>query len=129
MSDHAFSISAGDKLFNCHTLILVPDTALSEPGYIRTFSTGTGIQGKHAFYALAQTAYIQFQDRELDAVAVDMPMAVYRDEETHEVASGMAIGRTVSGEIVVLYHSKESCRRLLEAAYRFCSRWIRLDIS
>ena len=55
-------VRAGGKTLDCDTVILVDDRALEEDGFITMLSSNSGSQTKHAFYALAQMALIQFQD-------------------------------------------------------------------
>ena len=117
-----------DTVLHGKTAILVPDIALSEAGHIRTLSADAGPQDKHAFFAIAQTAYMQFQDEELKVSISDLPMMVTGEKETVSLQSGLVIVRTVSGEIKVLAHSQKPHGKLLEAAYRYCTRWVRLDI-
>lgn len=118
----------GNETYSCSAAIMVPDIVLSEAGHIRTFSTQAGPQAKHEFYAIAQTAFIQFQDNDLAVMTVETPIVVEHREDRAVVTSGLALVRRHSGEIIVVANSPQSHRKLLEAAHRFCTRWIRLDI-
>ena len=120
--------TAEGKAVKCNTVILVPEIALSEAGHIKLLSCNSGPQAKHEFYAVAQMALIQFQDEELDVTTVNGPIRLKWSDEACETSSGMAICRTLSGELEVLAHTNQPWRKLLEAAHRFCTRWIRLDI-
>ena len=123
------SLRAGDgAALKCRTIILVPDLALSEAGHIKMLSENTGPQTKHEFHALAQTALIRFQDKELTITTVTGPMRVEATQGTEYVDSGMAICRDTGGRLHVLAHSGSSNRKRLQTADRFCTRWIRLDL-
>jgi hypothetical protein len=41
---------------------------------------------------------------------------------------GMILYRDTSGSFKVLTHELQNKKKLLEAAYRYCTRWVRLDI-
>ena len=120
-------IPAG-KAIQCSTVILVPDIALSEAGHIKLLSCNLSPQAKHEFHALAQMAFFRFQDEELEINMATEPIILEWDGENTEVSSGMVICRNLSGGLEVFCHSGEPPRKLLEAALRFCTRWIRLDI-
>jgi hypothetical protein len=90
-------------------------------------SINAGPQTKHEFYALAQTAFMQFQDEDLAVFTVEAPIRL-EGPESGVCESGMAICRDLEGGLHVWAHRDLSQRKLLEAAHRFCTRWIRLDI-
>lgn len=113
---------------DCETIIVVPERAVGEAGYIQTFSTKESGHAKHEYHALAQMAYYQQQDDELDIREVDSPLTVRAGGESHGLAGGMIICRGVAGEVFVMIHSGQNRKKLLEAAYRWCTRWVRLDI-
>ncbi len=119
--------SAGKKHCDCLAVVLVPDITLSELGHVRTISIKTGTQAKHEFYALAQTAYMQFQDDELTLTPVGSPIEVTVGHETFPIAAGLVLCRRSSGGIEAFVHSDQSPQKLLDAAHRYCTRWIRLD--
>jgi hypothetical protein len=120
--------SAGKKHCDCLAVVLVPDIALSELGHVRTISVNIGTQAKHEFYALAETAYMQSQDDEIDLTPVGSPIEVTVGHETFQIAAGLVLCRRVSGGIEAFVHSDQSHQKLLDAAHRYCTRWIRLDI-
>jgi hypothetical protein len=129
MKKEPIRVYAGEnEALDCSVVILVPEIAISEAGHIKAYSCNSGAQTKHEFYAVAQMALIQFQDEELDATTVNGPIRLKWMDEACETSSGMAICRTLSGELEVLAHTNQPWRKLLEAAHRFCTRWIRLDI-
>jgi hypothetical protein len=129
MPDTPIQLQAGDgAALSCRTVILVPDIALSEAGHIKMLSVNTGPQTKHEFHALAQTALIRFQDKELTVTSVSGPLCVKAAEETECVDAGMAIARDTDGQLYVWAHPGTSNRKRLQAADRFCTRWIRMDL-
>jgi hypothetical protein len=113
---------------NCDIVILVGAMAAKEDGHITMLSRNSGPQAKHAFHALAQVVLIQYQDKELAVSGAEDPILVEWDKTVNEIASGMAICRTSTGDVWVLAHRELPWRKLLDAAYRYCTRWIRLDV-
>ncbi len=128
MRESYLHLRAGESALSCRTVLLVPETALSEAGYIKMFSVNSGPQTKHEFHALAQTALVRFQDGELTITPVTDAIRMEGPEETDPLVSGMAICRDMDGHLHVLAHEGPSHRKLLQAAHRFCTRWIRLDL-
>ncbi len=119
---------SGIEIKDCVSAILVPDVALDEPGYIKTFSAQSGSHSKHEFQAMAQMAYYQFQDDELDLVAIDGEIQIFYQDTLEEVATGMVIYRGDDGEFHVVIHDSLNKKKMLEATNRYCTRWVRLDI-
>jgi len=113
---------------DCVGAILVPAAALTEPGYIKTMTVNPGANAKHEFFAMAQMAYYQYQDDELEIVTVSDPILVRFRDATEEIMSGMVIYRDAKGELHVLLHGHLHRKKMLEAANRYCTRWVRLDI-
>jgi hypothetical protein len=120
----------GDKAneMACSTVIVVPEKALTAAGHIRTLSADQSPQGKHEFYALAQMALVQFEDRELEPMTVEGKIRVTAEGGTLELDKGLLIGRLLTGRIVLLIGSCRPARKFLVAALRFCTRWIRLEL-
>lgn len=119
---------AGSTMSFCNSIILVPEIAVAEHGYIRTLSASPGAHAKHEFHALAQMAYFQYQDNELEIEILEGPLSVTLRGETETLAAGLALYRDLEGRFHVLMHEGQDARRLIEAANRFCTRWVRLDI-
>lgn len=112
----------------CETVIIVPEKAADEAGYIQTFTAKDSGHAKHEYHALAQMAYFQLQDDELDIREADSPLIVLTAGERVELLGGMIVCRQVTGEVYVLVQAGQNRKKLLEAAYRWCARWVRLDI-
>jgi hypothetical protein len=112
----------------CISVLLIPELALQEPGHIQMLSLNKGPHVKQEFYALAQTALLRFQDQDLQIIPVEGSLRIHRNNESCDLKAGMAVCRTFSGDLEVLAHRGVFHRKLLEAACRFCARWIRLDI-
>ncbi|GAB6191854.1 hypothetical protein [Desulfocastanea catecholica] len=113
---------------DCESVILVPEIAAQEAGYIKTFTVKDSGHAKHEYHALAQMAYFQFQDDELEIMEIDSPLTIHSGEEVCEMAGGMVLYRDAAGSFHVLAHAFQKRKKLLEAAYRYCTRWVRLDI-
>ena len=115
-------------LDQCKRAVLVPEKSVEEPGYIQT-SSGTGeTASKHEYHAMAQMAYFQYQDDEIAIMTTESSIAVSSSENTTEITSGLVIYLSDAGEIKVVSTSGVNIKKLLETAYRFCTRWVRLDI-
>jgi hypothetical protein len=128
MSAAAISLSYEDVVCgDCLCALIVPAQALDEPGYIKGVSAA-GSSSKHEFHALAQTAYYQFQDDELKVELTSAPLEVAGGDLHEVLKSGMVIYRDGQGSIRAVAHQELNLRKLLEAANRFCTRWVRLDI-
>lgn len=112
----------------CESAILVPEIALLEAGYIQTLTVKDSGHAKHEYHAMAQMAYFQFQDDELEIVEIDSPLKIIYGTETTEMDGGMVLYRDTGGSFQVLVHVEQNRKKLLEAAYRYCTRWVRLDI-
>lgn len=113
---------------DCVSAILVPEQAVSEPGYIKTMTAGEQAHSKHEFHAMAQMAYYQYQDDELDIIAVNAPVIVSKGDTVETIESGMVIYRDADGEFHVLIHDILNRKKMLETTNRYCTRWVRLDI-
>lgn len=116
------------KIEGCNSVILVPEKAMQEPGYILTFSEDNDASTKHQFHAMAQMAYFQYQDGEIDVQPVDGVVIVRKDTLTEELLSGICLCRDDQGGFFALSCGTVNVKKLLEAVYRFCTRWVRLDI-
>ncbi|MFV0437741.1 MAG: hypothetical protein ACK5PS_10180 [Desulfopila sp.] len=110
------------------SVIVVPETALTEPGYVRTMTVSNEAHAKHEFYAMAQMAYYQVEDQELTIEEVQGPMTITWAGEEETLARGMLICRDKEGELRVMMHGGLPRKKMLETANRYCTRWIRLDI-
>lgn len=120
--------SDGKEIKGCSSAILVPEAALVEHGYIRTMIAGEEAGAKHEFHAMAQMAYYQFQDDELEVVEVAGDLEVSRGGLVEHVRRGMVVARGGEGQFFILTHPGLNTKKMLEAANRYCTRWVRLDI-
>jgi len=111
----------------CDCLLIIPERALEEHGYIKALH-GSATPNKHEFQALAQTGYYQYQDDELDYCETAGPIEVVRGMEQEALEDGMVLFRDTCGSIKAVVHRSARPKKLLEAAHRFCTRWVRLDI-
>jgi len=115
-------------ILDCESVIIVPEHALKEAGYIKMFTVKDEANAKHEYHAMAQMAYYQFQDEELEIQEVEFPLIITCGEEKSELGDGMVICRDPDGEFHVFSHAGQNWKKILEAAYRYCTRWVRLDI-
>ena len=77
---------------------------------------------------MAQTALMQFEDGELPPLVVNGTIEVTGADGTVEFDRGLLVAGLRAGNIVLLINTDQSAHKLLKAAYRFCPRWIRLDL-
>ena len=101
---------------------------MQEAGFIRIFTLKDSGYAKHEYHALAQMAYFQFQDDELEIIEITSPIQITFGTEMSEMDSGMVVYRDKNGSFHVLSHASQNNKKLLEAVYRYCTRWVRLDI-
>ncbi len=120
--------TASLALTECESIVIVPERAIQEAGYIKTFTIKDSAYAKHEYHAMAQMAYFQFQDDELDVVEVDSVVTVTSGEEIFELVDGLILCRVEDGSFPIVAHKMQNKKKLLEAAYRYCTRWVRLDI-
>lgn len=113
---------------DCSSAIIVPERAVNEAGYIKTLTVNAHAHSKHEFHAMAQMAFYQFQDGELEIVTVRGIVTIEWKEEVEKLTAGIVIYRDIKGNFYVLAHAGQNIKKLLEAAHRFCTRWVRLDI-
>ncbi len=116
-----------DGTADCVCLLIVPERAVDEPGYIQWMHM-SGTINKHEFQALAQTAYYQFQDEELDCAFASEHITVRGLGDGNRLDDGIILFRDGGGAIRMLAHQAAPAKKLLETANRFCTRWVRLDI-
>jgi hypothetical protein len=128
MNDCITIAGAAATIDDCETVIVVPEIAINEPGYIKTYARKESGNAKHEFHALAQMVYFQFQDEELAIVEIDSPLMISDATESLQLRDGLVLCRDRAGELHVLVHARQNRKKLLEAAYRYCTRWVRLDI-
>ena len=115
-------------IYDCASVILVPEKAIEEPGYIQTFSENNDASVKHEFHAMAQMAYFQYQDGELEIIDIEGDVQVVTVDRNEIMKEGLLLYRDAQGGFHAFVHQGINKKKLLETAYRFCARWIRLDI-
>jgi len=128
MSDAIRILSADQLVCECSAAIAVPEMALSEAGYIRTFSATVGSQSKHALYALSQMMLMEFEDGELQPHQFQFDLTVTHGADSVRVDDGIVVARNLDGRLDVMSNAAKPLRKFIEVANRFCTRWIRLDI-
>ena len=120
--------SEQEILTSCESVIIVPEIAIKEAGYIQVFTVKDNAHAKHEYHAMAQMAYFQYQDDELDLIEVNSRITVVTNDESVTVDGGMVLSREPDGKFLAFIQSSANKKKLLEAGYRYCTRWVRLDI-
>lgn len=126
--DRIFIRIDDDQGIACTNAIIVTDLALAEAGAIKSLTIHSTAHAKHEFHALAQTALALFEDDELEIDTLSGPFSVEWKRDTHTVAAGVVLLRDARGRIRLVGNSVHGTRKMLQAAHRFCTRWVRLDI-
>jgi hypothetical protein len=124
----AIIIRFDDTVTECSSAIIIPERAITEAGYIRTMTTNADADSKHEFHAMAQIALSRFQDAELDIEAVHHPLTVGWKNEVETIAAGLVVFLDSQGNLHLIAHPGQDGKKLLQAAHRFFTRWVRLDI-
>lgn len=119
---------AEEKVSECESVIIIPEIAVQEQGYIQTLTIKDQANAKHEFHAMAQMAYFQYQDDELELREVDLSLHIITARENIDLFGAMVLYREPGGEFYALVNSRQNKKKLLEAGYRYCTRWVRLDI-
>jgi hypothetical protein len=124
----SIQIGFADSRIECGSVIIIPEKAVEEAGYIRTMAAGASAHSKHAFHAMAQMALYQYEDGELVPETVQGPLTVTGKDADEVLQAGMVIAVDALGGLRLIVHAGQNSKKLLEAAHRFCTRWVRLDI-
>ena len=128
MTEKFFSIQyESTRIDDCQYAILVPQQALNGARIV-LIGGETDSQSKHGLHALSQIAYYQFQDSELEPVRMQGNCTVTGDTIYETMENGLIVVRQITGIISILIHQELKAKPLLEAAHRYCTRWVRLDI-
>lgn len=116
------------SIADCVSVLIVPERAMQEPGYIKALTSSAASNAKHEFHALAQMAYFQYQDDEVEIDIIKGTCRILQEQNDETLESGLVIYRTSDGAIHIISHQDVNSKKLLEAASRYCTRWVRLDI-
>jgi hypothetical protein len=119
---------ASGARIKCRAVIVVPEIALADATYIRSFSIDSPVQSKHEFHTMAQIALIQFDDEEIEPVKVDGNITLTLLDEIFCLESGVVICRLDAEAPAIYMNVDQSLRKYLAIANRYCTRWVRLDI-
>ena len=129
MKDDSIAIRfEDDTVTACSSVIIIPERAMIEPGYIKTLTTNSTAHSKHEFHAIAQIALSRFQDGELEVEIVNGPLTIQWKEEIETITAGVLVFLDSQGNLNLIDNSSQNVNKLLQLAHRFCTRWVRLDI-
>jgi hypothetical protein len=121
-------VSADGLKVECETVVIVPEKALTEAGFIRAFTMKAHAHAKHEYQTLAQMAYFQYQDEELEVRELAGAIEIVTAQETIALEKGVVIFRLPGGDFNVWATGFINKKKMLETANRYCTRWVRLDI-
>jgi len=110
--------------------VIVPEAALDQPDLIRTLTVAGIDAAKHSLHALCQIAVVEEEEGSLDALSVPRDEALQVDNagETIVMPCGSVLLLGTDGSVRVACHEGLRRDRLVKAAHRFCTRFIRLDL-
>ncbi len=112
----------------CSSAILIPERAITEAGYIKALTTNADADSKHEFHAMAQIALSRFEEGALDIETVHGPLTVEWKNEVETTRAGLVVFLDAQGNLHLIAHPGQNAKKLLQAAHRFFTRWVRLDI-
>src|SRR3989339_391424 len=101
----------------------VPADAEDEPGRMILRCSATPTQRKHVLYALTMAAYVRVEDKEMDVIEVVEPLRLISEEGKTEIVRGLVVWLDPRGGTKLAAHAGVDVRRLINAAYRYCTRW------
>jgi len=110
------------------SVIIIPEKAMNEAGYITTLTTKSKAHSKHEFHAIAHIALSRYQDGELEVEAVHGSFTIECKDEIETITAGVLVLLDSQGNLHLIDNSGQNVHKLLQLAHRFCTRWIRLDI-
>lgn len=109
-------------------IILVNDGKDDLLRNIQTFPGSSMSQSKHQLHSISQMVLFQLQDNEITPLFIENDFTITGSEADCLVNKGLCIYKTQSGEIGIISHQGLMVKKLVEAAHRYCTRWVRLDI-
>jgi len=77
---------------------------------------------------MAQIALSRFEDGELGIEVVHGPLTIEWKNEVETIAAGLVAFLDPEGNLHLIAHPGQDAKKLLQAAHRFSTRWVRLDI-
>jgi hypothetical protein len=129
---HATGPHPGDSapVVDALAAIVVPAGAADDPGTIALLAASASATAKHDLRALAQMALYDAEEGTLAAetVAAGARLVVRAAGEDRTVDRGLVIVRDLAGVARVYAVGDVDARTLLAEAYRFTTRWVRLDV-
>jgi hypothetical protein len=112
----------------CASVIIAPEAALRQAGYIKPLTIDEEANAKHRFFALAQMALFQYEDNEIKAEIFSGPLTIRHKQHEESLEDGLIICQDIEGRLRLLARKETNLAKLLETTNRFCTRWVRLDI-
>ena len=110
--------------------ILVPEEAPERPGRIVLLTASLAPTAKHDLRALAQMALFDFEEGAPapEPVAASRRLIARSGDGDSVLERGLLIARDLAGSVRAWAHQGTDARRLFGEAYRFATRWVRLDV-
>ena len=128
MEKDAIIIRFDDTVTECSSAIIIPERAITEAGYITTMTASAEAHSIHKFHAMAEIALSRFEEGELDIQTVRGPLTVEWKNEVEIITAGVVVFLDSEGNFHLIAHPGQDGKKLLQAAHRFFTRWIRLNI-
>jgi hypothetical protein len=121
---------AAAPLAEAVTVIVVPAEAPGDAGRIVLATASATATAKHDLRALAQMALFDVEEGALtpEPVPRGCMVRIGTGGDARTLDRGLVIVRDVRGAPRVLAVGDDDARKLLAAAYRYTTRWVRLDV-
>lgn len=98
-------------------------------GYdIELLNCSNDSQQKHKLHSLSQIALYQYEDEELNTNTMLGSCTITGHNFIHEFDKGIVVVQIGNNRIELFSHQAVDTKKALYNAYRYCTRWIRLDI-
>ena len=111
-------------------VILVPEDAPAAPGRIAFLTASGEAAAKHDLRALAQMALFDFEEGALspEPVAASHRLIARSSDGETVLERGLLIARDLAGAARAWAHEGIDAKPLFAEAYRYATRWVRLDV-
>lgn len=88
----------------------------------------TDKQQKHKLHSLSQIALYQFEDNEIEVNQIKGCCTISGTGFDYQVTEALLLLQDNNNHISLYAHPTVAVKKYLDQAYRYCTRWIRLDI-
>lgn len=124
-----FTISCNDIQRNDCLYGIIVQKGNQEGEYdTRLLNGSSDKQQKHLLHSLSQIALYQFEDQEIDVQPLHGSCLITGHSFADMIDEGLVLIQGQNNTIELFAHQTINVKKALDSAYRYCTRWIRLDI-